>query len=154
MVVPVLMTNCHVSLNPKKGPDTAQTKSVQAATAKAAGRPDTREVVLAKRVKSELGSGCGVEVDMTGLMLIAHGCSPEYRFRNVPWWHTRSYGVACEQGRLPMKTHKHPPDPDHEETTRHLSGDSTKALELSAKAEHETGTQRERLIREAARRAK
>lgn len=52
MVVPVLMMSCQVSLNPKKGPEMAQTISVAVATANAPGCPVMREVHLANLVKS------------------------------------------------------------------------------------------------------
>jgi hypothetical protein len=50
MVVPVLMTSCHVSEKPKSGPVTAQTMMTSTASAKVAGRPVARAVHLAKRV--------------------------------------------------------------------------------------------------------
>src|ERR1044071_514758 len=53
MVVPVLITSCHVSLKPKSGPVSAQTTMVADAIKKAAGRPVARAVHLAKRVKRE-----------------------------------------------------------------------------------------------------
>src|SRR5262252_4342206 len=54
IVVPVLMTNCHVSLKPKTGPVPAQTTITMTATRKATGRPVARAVHLAKRVKQDL----------------------------------------------------------------------------------------------------
>src|SRR5215813_9230649 len=54
IVVPVLMTNCHVSLKPKTGPVPAQTTITVTATRNATGRPVTRAVHLAKRVNQDL----------------------------------------------------------------------------------------------------
>src|SRR5215510_7859338 len=54
IVVPVLMTNCHVSLKPKTGPVPAQTTITVTATRKATGRPVARAVHLAKRVNQNL----------------------------------------------------------------------------------------------------
>src|SRR5262245_64952485 len=54
IVVPVLMTNCHVSLKPKTGPVPAQTMITVTATRKATGRPVARAVHLAKRVNQDL----------------------------------------------------------------------------------------------------
>jgi hypothetical protein len=39
IVVPVLMTSCHVSLNPNKGPVTSQTRMTLTAKAKVRGLP-------------------------------------------------------------------------------------------------------------------
>jgi hypothetical protein len=39
IVVPVLMTNCQVSLNPKKGPSNAQPTMTPQASTKVRGRP-------------------------------------------------------------------------------------------------------------------
>ena len=46
MVVPVLMTSCHVSENPKTGPDTIHTRTTPAASTKAVVLPDDRLVAL------------------------------------------------------------------------------------------------------------
>jgi len=46
IVVPVLMTSCQVSLNPNKGPVTAQTSTTATAKRKVAGRPEIREAQL------------------------------------------------------------------------------------------------------------
>src|SRR5262245_14742873 len=54
MVVPVLITSCHVSLNPNSGPVTAQTRIRATAMANVTGRPVTRAVHLAKRVNPEV----------------------------------------------------------------------------------------------------
>src|SRR5215468_3535579 len=54
IVVPVLMTNCHVSLKPKTGPVPAQTMITVTATRKATGRPVARAVHLAKRENQDL----------------------------------------------------------------------------------------------------
>src|SRR5499426_3729851 len=54
IVVPVLMTSCHVSLKPKTGPVPAQTTITMTATRKATGRPVARAVHLAKRVNQDL----------------------------------------------------------------------------------------------------
>src|SRR5689334_5676208 len=58
-VVPVLITSCHVSLNPNSGPVIAQTITRPTAVAKATGRPAMREVTLAIRVNFDLErDGC------------------------------------------------------------------------------------------------
>src|SRR5687767_4906775 len=54
MVVPVLITSCHVSLNPKNGPVTAQTTIVASARINARGRPVARDAALAKRLNAEV----------------------------------------------------------------------------------------------------
>jgi len=51
--VPVLMTNCHVSLNLNIGPATPQTRMIKAAMMNAAGWPVARAVNLAKREKGD-----------------------------------------------------------------------------------------------------
>ena len=53
IVVPVLMTNCHVSLNLNIGPATPQTRMIKAAMMNAAGWPVARAVNLAKREKGD-----------------------------------------------------------------------------------------------------
>ena len=55
IVVPVLITNCHVSLNPKIGPVTPHTTMIRKARKNVPGRPVARAVHLAKRVKCERG---------------------------------------------------------------------------------------------------
>ncbi|MDT4856839.1 hypothetical protein FQZ97_912420 [compost metagenome] len=52
MVVPVLITSCHVSEKPKNGPATAQATTTTTQTRKAAGLPVQRATVLAKESKS------------------------------------------------------------------------------------------------------
>jgi hypothetical protein len=52
MVVPVLITSCHVSENPKSGPVTAHTTMTRKAMPKAIGLPVAREVALAMREKN------------------------------------------------------------------------------------------------------
>ena len=69
MVVPVLMTSCHVSLKPKRGPETAHKSSAPSAIANATGCPATRDVHFANRVKNE--------VDFVGVMAIQN--STRYR---------------------------------------------------------------------------
>ena len=49
IVVPVLMTNCHVSLKPKIGPVTTQTKMMPTAIANTRGRPQKCAAAFAKR---------------------------------------------------------------------------------------------------------
>jgi hypothetical protein len=53
IVVPVFMTNCHVSLNLNIGPVTPQTMMIKAAMMNAAGWPVARAVHLAKREKGD-----------------------------------------------------------------------------------------------------
>jgi hypothetical protein len=53
IVVPVLMTNCQVSLNLNIGPVTPQTTTIEAAAMNAAGWPVARAVHLAKREKGD-----------------------------------------------------------------------------------------------------
>lgn len=52
-----------------------------------------------------------------------------------------------------MKANTHPNRTDKHAGAKHPNQRKQKALELSAHAEHETGAKRERLIREAARKA-
>jgi hypothetical protein len=54
MVVPVLITNCHVSLNLNKGPVIIQTRIVADAIKNADGLPDTRAVDFAKLENHEV----------------------------------------------------------------------------------------------------
>src|SRR3569832_358869 len=49
MVVPVLITNCQVSLKPNRGPVTAQMTTMATAIRKVVGLPLTREVATARR---------------------------------------------------------------------------------------------------------
>jgi hypothetical protein len=49
IVVPVLITSCQVSLKPKIGPVTIQTRITPAASAKVFGRPQTRDTDFARR---------------------------------------------------------------------------------------------------------
>src|SRR6266511_2213543 len=53
MVVLVLMTSCQVSLNPKKGPVTAQPTMISTARRKASGSPMALAAPVAKRPKNE-----------------------------------------------------------------------------------------------------
>jgi hypothetical protein len=53
IVVPVFMTNCHVSLNLNIGPVIPQTTMIKAAAMNAAGWPVARAVHLAKREKGD-----------------------------------------------------------------------------------------------------
>jgi hypothetical protein len=48
MVVPVLITSCHVSLYPNIGPVAAQIRTVNTARAKVTGLPDVFAIHLAK----------------------------------------------------------------------------------------------------------
>src|SRR4029079_12375855 len=57
MVVPVLITSCHVSLKPKIGPVIAQVTTMSTATTKARGCPVACAVPLAKRANGELRYG-------------------------------------------------------------------------------------------------
>src|ERR1051326_3390340 len=57
IVVPVLMTSCHVSLKPKIGPLISHTQMVSAANANASGWPVVCAVHLAKRENRERGYG-------------------------------------------------------------------------------------------------
>src|SRR4051812_47062689 len=52
IVVPVLMTSCHVSEKPKNGPLTAQTITMAQQAMKVGGRPAKCETVLAILVNS------------------------------------------------------------------------------------------------------
>lgn len=47
IVVPVLMTSCHVSLNPKIGPATAQPTTTASAAMNAHGEPTWRDALAA-----------------------------------------------------------------------------------------------------------
>ncbi|MNE64022.1 hypothetical protein D3C80_1594060 [compost metagenome] len=58
MVVPVLMTSCQTSENPKSGPLIPQTSTVPRATMKAVGEPENEAIVLAKRVKNLFITRC------------------------------------------------------------------------------------------------
>src|SRR5262245_24772927 len=53
MVVPVLITSCHESLNRKSGPVIPHASTTEAARRKAAGRPVARAADFAKRVNHE-----------------------------------------------------------------------------------------------------
>ena len=53
MVVPVFITNCHVSLNPKTGPKTAQTIMIVTASMNVTGLPAADAVAFENRVNSE-----------------------------------------------------------------------------------------------------
>jgi hypothetical protein len=53
IVVPVLITSCQLSLYPNSGPVSSQASTTSSASAKADGRPTSREVALAKRVKCD-----------------------------------------------------------------------------------------------------
>ena len=57
MVVPVFITNCHVSLNPNNGPVITHTRITTTANIKVAGLPLTRDVHLARRVNRDLDFG-------------------------------------------------------------------------------------------------
>ena len=54
MVVQVLITSCHVSLNPNKGPEKAHTTRIATANTNVTGLPVTRDVHFAKRVNRVL----------------------------------------------------------------------------------------------------
>jgi len=58
MVVPVFITNCHVSEKPKMGPLTAHTITTLTANKKVVARPAASEVRLASSPKNlEIGDG-------------------------------------------------------------------------------------------------
>lgn len=52
IVVPVLMTSCHVSEKPNSGPEITHTKTTETAATNAYGLPVARDVQRANRVKS------------------------------------------------------------------------------------------------------
>lgn len=52
MVVPVLITSCHVSEKPKSGPLTAHTMTMPAAIMNVEARPAASEVLLARSPKN------------------------------------------------------------------------------------------------------
>jgi hypothetical protein len=52
IVVPVLITSCHVSEKPKSGPLTAHTMTTPAATIKVDARPAASDVLLARSPKN------------------------------------------------------------------------------------------------------
>src|SRR5918999_621016 len=54
IVVPVLMTSCHVSLNPKSGPDASHAAMTAAASTNAVGWPLARAIQFAKREKGDV----------------------------------------------------------------------------------------------------
>src|SRR3954469_20778482 len=63
MVVPVLMTSCHVSEKPKNGPEIAQTTTVPRARAKTQALPTSREPTFAISANNLLGTpGCFLAV--------------------------------------------------------------------------------------------
>ncbi|GLS73047.1 hypothetical protein GCM10007890_50620 [Methylobacterium tardum] len=51
MVVPVLISNCHVSEKPKSGPLTAQARITAMLAAKVSGRPEARATLDEKFAK-------------------------------------------------------------------------------------------------------
>lgn len=53
IVVPVLMTNCHVSLKPNRGPVTTQTTMMATANVNTRGRPQKCAADFAKREYQE-----------------------------------------------------------------------------------------------------
>ena len=67
MVVPVLITSCHVSPNPNSGPVMTHTKITNTAKPKADGLPAARAVHFAQRVNQDL--------DLVGRMLWLSGFS-------------------------------------------------------------------------------
>ena len=54
MVVPVLMTSCQVSLKPKSGPLSPQSRTNETAIAKLAGRPASTAILRAMVEKLKL----------------------------------------------------------------------------------------------------
>lgn len=50
IVVPVFITSCHVSEKPKKGPDSAQARTVITQTMKASGLPVACAIAVASSV--------------------------------------------------------------------------------------------------------
>jgi hypothetical protein len=54
MVVPVLITSCHVSLKPNTGPVTLQTMITVTARKNVSGRPERVDIFRAKRVKNDV----------------------------------------------------------------------------------------------------
>src|SRR5687767_6469187 len=54
IVVPVLITNCHVSEKPKRGPVVAQSRMIATAAAKVEGLPLMTDADLANREKYEI----------------------------------------------------------------------------------------------------
>jgi hypothetical protein len=62
MVVQVLMTSCHVSLNPNSGPVIPHTRTTATARRKVAGLPVRRAVATARRPNQSARGGASVEV--------------------------------------------------------------------------------------------
>jgi hypothetical protein len=58
IVVPVLMTSCHVSLNWKMGPVIAHVATTSTASTNVPGRPTRRDVAFESRVKREWFMSC------------------------------------------------------------------------------------------------
>src|SRR6266567_3820567 len=71
IVVAVLMTSCHVSLNPKSGPVAHQTTIVASAIPKAAGLPVTRTLALANRSKKLVCGLPSASCSALGLCVLA-----------------------------------------------------------------------------------
>src|SRR6202008_2792598 len=57
MVVPVLITNCHVSDHPKTGPEAAQRRTTAIASINVEERPTCRSTHRAKRAKKGFSGG-------------------------------------------------------------------------------------------------
>lgn len=65
-----MMTSCHVSLNPKRGPVMPHTRMMVTARTNVTGRPEAREVHFAKRVKKE--------VDFVALIFLVYEIWPPF----------------------------------------------------------------------------
>src|SRR5688572_19637311 len=87
MVVPVLITSCHVSLKPNRGPLAAQITTMPNAVMNAIGRPVARAVVLAKRANHDeffipllRESSIARQSPPGGWLIVIHARNPHVRF--------------------------------------------------------------------------
>ena len=77
MVVPVLMTNCHVSLKPNSGPVSPQTTTIATASPKADALPRSRADALAHREKRPTPPMVPQSEFISDLLpLLCHGLPP------------------------------------------------------------------------------
>src|SRR5215208_214078 len=96
MVVLVFMTNCQVLLNPKCGPQVAQTRMIITAAAKVAGCPVVREARLAKLSNRESWS---TTRSFHSLLYMAIPASEDTKGEANPLWRARQ-GAALR--RIPL----------------------------------------------------
>jgi hypothetical protein len=95
MVVPVLMTSCHVSEKPKSGPLTAHMITTLTARMKVDARPAAREVRLARAPKNlEVLDGSPVFLFLSGMLVSSTSVVQDHNGRELTGFPPEVIGLS------------------------------------------------------------